>query len=60
MARIPVTIRETIIPAIKTPKAMAKKLLQRFRFRSQAIIVPVQAPVIGKGTATNKASARMP
>jgi len=50
----------TKIPAIITPEAIAVNDFQRFRPSSHAIRLPVQAPVTGRGIATNKAKARNP
>lgn len=46
-----------IIPAIITPRDIAIILFNLFSFKNQAIKLPVQAPVPGKGTATNSINA---
>ncbi len=58
--KIPRLANKTIIPAIKTPKAIERMLFFLSKLRYQAIKLPVQAPVPGIGKATNNANARKP
>ncbi len=55
--RVPNKIK---IPAIKTPREMAKILLFLLRNKSQDKKEPVQAPVPGRGIATKKVRAKNP
>ena len=53
MAVAPTVKRVTIIPAAITPPKIGQKAFFRGRPNNQAAIEPVQAPVPGKGIATN-------
>ena len=57
----PITVRVvTITPAMITPRTIAGKARQKLISRRKATIEPVQAPVTGKGIATNKIRPRAP
>jgi len=49
-----------MIPENKTPQNTAKSVLEREKFNNLATNVPVQAPVVGKGIATNTISPKYP
>lgn len=57
---IPRAASNTIIPAIKTPRAIDKTDFFLSSPRSQAIIAPVHAPVAGSGIATKIINAKNP
>jgi len=57
---MPRDVSVTAIPAITTPSAIARMLFLLSRLRSHEIRLPVQAPVIGKGTATKIVNAKYP
>ena len=56
----PTTDAVTMTPAMQTPAAMAGKACLNLRPKMKAMAEPVQAPVTGRGTATNNVRARRP
>ena len=48
--------KDIIIPANKTPRVTAEMLVLKSIFKKLAAKVPVQAPVPGRGTPTNKSN----
>ena len=49
----PLTKENTIIPAVRTPKHIAKSAFLNLIFSIPAATIPVYTPVVGIGNATN-------
>lgn len=60
MAMPPLVAKVTIVPAMNTPKAIEGKAFLNGILNKKEITEPVQAPVTGNGTATNKTNATDP